>query len=81
MQYQLKANDEEFVIESLVRKFLWAQWDSVHRTLYYIHYRKPIHALGEDDEPKRNYDVKLSPTLSGLQFHDDLPHETVVMLE
>lgn len=82
MQYQLNLTHfdvEGFSVEYLVRAFFWAQWDAVHQTLYYIHYRKPTRALVEDEEEiKTDNETNLSPTLSGLQFHDDLPHETVV---
>ncbi|KAF5284324.1 hypothetical protein FQA39_LY04617 [Lamprigera yunnana] len=80
--YQYQLEHKTFAIknvETLVRTFLWAQWDSVHQTLYYIHYKKSARTLVEDeDEFRRNYDTKAAPTLSGLQFHDDLPHETVL---
>ncbi|KAF2885779.1 hypothetical protein ILUMI_20414 [Ignelater luminosus] len=82
LQYQLNLSNfdvEGFSVEYLVRAFLWAQWDPVHQTLYYIHYRKPTRALVEDEEEvKSDHETNLSPTLSGLQFHDDLPHETVM---
>ncbi|GLV45117.1 pigeon [Carabus blaptoides fortunei] len=71
-------NDSCLINESLVRAFIWAQWDCVHQVLYYIHYRKPIRCLVEGEEYEANESMKLSPTLSGLQFHDDLPHETVL---
>jgi hypothetical protein len=84
LQYQIKndtskMNAESFFYESLVRKFSWAQWDPVHQTLYYIHNRKPSRCLVEGEEDTfTNVTTKTSPTLSGLQFHDDLPHESVV---
>lgn len=71
-------NDSCLRNESLVRAFIWAQWDCVHQVLYYIHYRKPIRCLVEGEECEANESMILSPTLSGLQFHDDMPHETVV---
>lgn len=69
---------EDIQPESLVRTFVWAQWDCIHQVLYYIHYRKPARCLVEGEENEVQENAKLSPTLSGLQFHDDLPHETVV---
>uniref|UniRef100_A0A1Y1MZ75 Gamma-secretase-activating protein C-terminal domain-containing protein n=2 Tax=Photinus pyralis TaxID=7054 RepID=A0A1Y1MZ75_PHOPY len=80
LQYQLQWDVFEMKgCETLVRVFLWAQWDSVHQTLYYIHYKTVARGLVEDeDDPKPNYEKKTSPTLSGLQFHEDLPHETVL---
>ncbi|XP_064215445.1 protein pigeon isoform X2 [Tribolium castaneum] len=83
LQYQIKndneLNAENFFYESLVRKFSWAQWDPIHQTLYYIHNRKPTRCLveGEEETPP-SLTSKTSPTLSGLQFHDDLPHESVL---
>lgn len=72
-----------------MRSFTWAQWDSIHQSLFYIHFRKPAARLveGDDDdlgnncpstETGRRQESELAPTLSGLQFHDNLPHETVV---
>ncbi|KAK5644560.1 hypothetical protein RI129_005860 [Pyrocoelia pectoralis] len=80
LQYQLEWEIFEIKsCETLVHTFLWAQWDSVHQTLYYIHYKTITRGLVEDeDDPKPSYDKKTSPTLSGLQFHEDLPHETVL---
>ncbi|XP_044257578.1 protein pigeon isoform X2 [Tribolium madens] len=82
LQYQIKneneLNAENFVYESLVRKFTWAQWDPIHQTLYYIHNRKPTRCLVEGEEETPSLTSKTLPTLSGLQFHDDLPHESVL---
>jgi len=70
------------VVESVVRCFTWAQWDPQHQALFYIHYRKLAARLEETDlnlgEKPEVADAQLAPTLSGLQFHDTLPHETVV---
>lgn len=81
LQYQISQSSdtfavENFVVDSLVRVFIWAQWDPVYQILYYIHYKKPMKCLVEGEESEHTF--KVSPTLSGLQFHDDLPHETVV---
>lgn len=65
--------------ECLARAFIWAQWDPIHQSLFYIHFRKPVKSLVEGEESDKNAeDIRSSPTLSGLQFHDDLPHETVL---
>lgn len=87
LQYQIKNDNSDltassFYYESLVRKFTWAQWDPVHQTLYYIHNRKPSRCLVEGEEDAvSSAGTKTSPTLSGLQFHDDLPHESVVSIQ
>lgn len=84
LQYQIKASHEElteesFSYESLVRIFMWAQWDSLQQTLYYIHNRKRSRCLVEgEEEILDDTGTKVTPTLSGLQFNDELPHETVV---
>lgn len=69
---------EDLKSECIVRTFLWAQWDSTHQVLYHIHNRKPATSViteeNEDNRPKSS----ACPTLSGLQFHDELPHETVL---
>lgn len=79
LQYQLKNSDiENLSFESIVRVFIWAQWDPVNQTLYYIHFRKPNRSLVEGEEIAADEGDKVTPTLSGLQFHDELPHETVV---
>ncbi|XP_047985290.1 protein pigeon isoform X2 [Leguminivora glycinivorella] len=61
--------------ETVVKVFSWAQWDATNQVLYYIHYRAPAQSFAEE-EVKSPCDV--SPTLSALQFHADLPHETVL---
>lgn len=61
--------------ESIVRKFIWAQWDPNVQALYYIHMKPSTrNSLEKDDKDEDG----LSPTLSAHQFHDDLPTETVV---
>ena len=51
----------------------------INQVLYYIHHKKiPISLVSEDEEEKENKSIRTNPTLSGLQFHDELPHETVV---
>lgn len=70
---------QELKFESLVKAFIWAQWDMINQVLYYIHHKKiPISLVSEDEEEKENKSIRTNPTLSGLQFHDELPHETVV---
>ncbi|XP_022909913.1 protein pigeon isoform X2 [Onthophagus taurus] len=88
MQYTLTneiikmvLNPDKFHVETMVKIFLWAQWDAVHQTLYYIHHRKPIRSFvdGEDsDFHVCSQNSNTSPTLSGMQFHDDLPYESVL---
>lgn len=75
-------SEDSFTFECLVKAFTWAQWDPLHQTLYYIHNKKPIRGLVEDEEKiPSDLGTKISPTLSGLQFHDDLPHESVVSIK
>ncbi|OAD60594.1 Protein pigeon [Eufriesea mexicana] len=70
---------QELKSESLVKAFIWAQWDMINQVLYHIHHKKiPISLVSEDEEEKENKSVRTNPTLSGLQFHDELPHETVL---
>ncbi|XP_026675178.1 protein pigeon isoform X2 [Ceratina calcarata] len=65
--------------ESLVKTFIWAQWDMINQVLYHIHHRKmAVSVVSENEEDKENKSVRTNPTLSGLQFHDELPHETVL---
>lgn len=76
-------NEEQLVnelrSEILVKNFLWAQWDSTNQVLYHIHERKPAVSLFTDMSPGvLPKPSNSSPTLSGFQFHDDLPHETVL---
>lgn len=82
LQYQIKLEGEfcvkNFCFESIVRVFIWAQWDPINQTLYYIHFRKPTRSLVEGEEVEADAGEKIIPTLSGLQFHNELPHETVV---
>lgn len=51
----------------------------INQVLYHIHHKKiPLSLVSEDEEEKENKSERTNPTLSGLQFHDELPHETVV---
>ncbi len=61
------------LLEIIMNSFSWAQWDAHHQCLFYIHFKKP--SQREDETVKDNCDI---PTLSAFQFHDDMPHETVV---
>lgn len=81
LQYEIKCDEfaiEKFCFESIVRVFIWAQWDPINQTLYYIHFRKPTRSLVEGEDVEVDAGDKITPTLSGLQFHPVLPHETVV---
>ncbi|VEN54648.1 unnamed protein product, partial [Callosobruchus maculatus] len=85
-QYYIKLQtdsigDDCISQETLVGKFLWAQWDPEQQTLYYIHNRKRNRCIayseGEEENSSEN-DNKTTPTLSGLQFNDEVPHESVL---
>lgn len=72
---------EELKSELLVKTFIWAQWDMINQVLYHIHHRRiPTSVVTEGDDETSSKSSKTKPTLSGLQFHDDLPHETVVSI-
>ncbi|KAK0087101.1 hypothetical protein PV325_001770 [Microctonus aethiopoides] len=69
----------ELKSESIVQTFVWAQWDSANQVLYHIHNRRaPTSLVTEDDNESRSKAAVSCPTLSGLQFHDELPHETIL---
>jgi len=63
--------------EILVKTFIWAQWDMINQVLYHIHHRQISASVVTEGDDGNNCKSS-KPTLSGLQFHDDLPHETVV---
>lgn len=66
--------------EAMARNFIWCQFDATVQALYYIHY-KPTTRISldlEKDDDDAGSDVSMRPTLSALQFHDELPRETVV---
>lgn len=77
----VKVNDnakqtvEISLTESVLKAFTWAQWDAGPQCLYYIHYRKPPQCV---EGETREEDDQVMPILSTLQFHDDMPHETVL---
>ncbi|RZF44865.1 hypothetical protein LSTR_LSTR004490 [Laodelphax striatellus] len=82
--FQVEDGDEETeaatdlkvsAVETIVKAFAWGQWDAIHQSLYFIHYRKPIHRVEGETQPD---ETQLAPTLSALQFHKDMPHETVL---
>lgn len=51
----------------------------INQVLYHIHHRRiPASVVTEHNDENNSRSIK--PTLSGLQFHDDLPHETVVSI-
>ncbi|XP_068626297.1 protein pigeon [Battus philenor] len=62
--------------ETVVKVFSWAQWNCANQVLFYIHYRQPAQSFAEGEEVKSPSEP--TPTLSALQFHADLPHETVL---
>ncbi|CAK1544400.1 unnamed protein product [Leptosia nina] len=62
--------------ETIVNVFSWAQWDCANQVLFYIHYRVSTQSFAEDEEAKSP--TEPIPTLSALQFHADLPYETVL---
>lgn len=61
-------------IETIVKNFIWCQWDSKIQSLFYIHLKLSTRISLEKEED----DKVLNPTLSAFQFHDDLPTETVI---
>ncbi|KAI5725411.1 hypothetical protein M8J77_014959 [Diaphorina citri] len=68
------------ISETLCTKPTWAQWDVHFQTLYFV-YNKPappsssnVDGISGDD----GEESALHPMLSALQFHDDMPHETVL---
>lgn len=67
--------------ETIVRSFTWAQFDPQIQALYYIHVKvstkNPLFDAGDDGSSSTST-PNVSPTLSALQFHDDLPTETVL---
>ncbi|XP_058792281.1 protein pigeon isoform X2 [Phymastichus coffea] len=70
---------KELKKETLVKSFIWAQWDATNQVLYHIHHRKAaVSVFTEVSVDKEHRPPCASPTLSGFQFHDDLPHETVL---
>ncbi|XP_072387915.1 protein pigeon [Diabrotica undecimpunctata] len=82
-QYQIRPSDdtikkESLTSELLVKNFFWAQWDACEQTLYYIHNKHRNRGLVAGEEITVDDNTKVIPTLTGLQFHDDQPHESVL---
>lgn len=71
---------KELKSEILVKTFIWAQWDMINQVLYHIHHRRIPASVVTENNDENNSKSSSKPTLSGLQFHDDLPHETVVSI-
>lgn len=67
-------NFEKLRIDSIVKNFVWSQWDSKIQTLFYIHLKQSTRISFEKEEDEKI----ISPTLSAFQFHDDVPTETVL---
>lgn len=61
-------------IETIVKNFIWSQWEPKIQCLFYIHLKQSTRISLEKEED----DNVLSPTLSAFQFHDDLPTESVL---
>ncbi|XP_066983004.1 protein pigeon [Macrobrachium rosenbergii] len=71
--------DDQPLTDSVVRSFVWAQWEPRHNHLYYLHYRPPPEVgltlgSGESEEDE----MRPRPMLTALQFHPNKPHETVL---
>lgn len=65
--------------ETIVRSFTWAQFDPQIQALYYIHVKTPAkNPLLDMGDGSSSSTPKVNQTLSALQFHDDLPMETVL---
>lgn len=60
--------------ETIVKHFIWAQWDPVVQALYYIHLKPTMRSSLEKQESDNDF----TTTLSAHQFHENLPRETVV---
>lgn len=73
LENHLQEKRKVTLLEIVTHSFSWAQWDAEHQCLFYISNKKQ--AVREDDAVPKNSD---SPVLSAFQFHDDMPHETVV---
>lgn len=62
--------------ETIVKHFIWAQFDANVQALYYIHL-KPV---AKSSLEKDDMESLMTTTLSAHQFHENLPRETVVRL-
>ncbi|XP_065226070.1 protein pigeon isoform X2 [Planococcus citri] len=76
--YEITRNEgrktEVKLHEVILNSFSWCQWNAEHQCLFYINYRKS--SVKQDDETPAEFVTV--PTLSAFQFHDDMPHETVL---
>lgn len=61
-------------IDTIVRNFIWSQWESKIQCLFYIHMKESTRISLEREEDEK----VMKPTLSAFQFHDDLPTESVL---
>lgn len=61
-------------VDTIVKSFVWSQWDSKLQSLFYIHLKQSTRISLEREED----DKVTITTLSAFQFHDDLPTETVL---
>lgn len=75
--YFSNINTKYYAGEAVCQSFTWAQWDPKLQTLFYIHFRKALAPI-DDLFSEKVEQTANKPTLSALQFHDELPHETVV---
>lgn len=64
--------------EAMARNFIWCQFDAAVQALYYIHYKPGRVSLDLEQDGDDKPAETMKPTLSALQFHDELPRETVV---
>uniref|UniRef100_T1HBR6 Gamma-secretase-activating protein C-terminal domain-containing protein n=1 Tax=Rhodnius prolixus TaxID=13249 RepID=T1HBR6_RHOPR len=62
--------------DDIIKAFSWAQWDALHQSLFYIHTKGPT--LREFEGSGTTSFHKDAPTLSALQFNDNVPHESVL---
>lgn len=77
--------------ETLTGAFTWAQWDCDNQILFYIYVKPKTKSLSLNDSDNDHdgnsgdhlhwnstKEQTINPTLSALQFNNDLPTETVV---
>lgn len=70
------VDDATMKSDTIVKNFVWSQWEAKTQSLFYIHLKLTTRISFEKEED----DKILSPTLSAYQFHDDLPTETVISI-
>lgn len=81
--FSLQFQSSSITADIIVRQFSWAQWDPHLQSLFYVSVKSPQPRLMHGDEDDFLVEIAArppQPSLSCLQFHDDLPHETVVKL-